>query len=33
MPPAQYLIIHTNAKLSDADKQALITGLQASLGQ
>jgi cytochrome c551/c552 len=33
MPPAQYLIIHTNAKLSDADKQALIAGLQASLGQ
>jgi cytochrome c551/c552 len=31
MPPAQYTIIHTNAVLSDAEKQQLITGLQASL--
>lgn len=31
MPPAQYLIIHTDAKLSDVDKQALVNGLLASL--
>jgi cytochrome c551/c552 len=28
MPPMQYLLIHTNASLSDADKQTLLTALQ-----
>jgi cytochrome c551/c552 len=31
MPPAQYLLMHPNAKLSAADKQALISGLQKSI--
>jgi cytochrome c551/c552 len=31
MPPAQYLLMHPNANLSTADKQALITGLQKSI--
>ncbi|NOZ48488.1 MAG: heme-binding domain-containing protein [Chloroflexi bacterium] len=31
MPPFIYIIQHPNAKLSPAEKQALITGLQASL--
>lgn len=31
MPPAQYLLMHPNAKLSAADKQALTTGLQNSI--
>jgi len=31
MPPAQYLLMHPNAKLSTADKQALIDGLRRSI--
>lgn len=31
MPPVQYLLMHPNAKLSAADKQALIDGLQNSI--
>jgi hypothetical protein len=31
MPPFQYLLMHPSAKLSAAEKQALITGLQNSL--
>ena len=31
MPPFQYLLMHPNAKLSAADKQALISGLQKSI--
>jgi cytochrome c551/c552 len=31
MPPAQYLLMHPNANLSAADKQALISGLQKSI--
>ncbi len=31
MPPFQYLILHPDAKLTDAEKQALATGLQATL--
>jgi len=31
MPPAQYLLMHPEARLSDAEKQQLIQGLQASL--
>jgi hypothetical protein len=27
MPPFQYTLIHTSAKLTDAEKQALIQGL------
>jgi cytochrome c551/c552 len=30
MPPAQYLLIHSDARLSDAEKQQLIQGLQAT---
>lgn len=30
MPPAIYTVIHSNANLSDADKQALIAGLRAT---
>ncbi|MEQ8677227.1 MAG: heme-binding domain-containing protein [Aggregatilineales bacterium] len=30
MPPAIYTVIHGNANLSDADKQALIAGLRAT---
>jgi hypothetical protein len=30
MPPAQYTIIHTNAILTDAERQALAQGLQNS---
>ncbi len=33
MPPAYYTLMHPNAKLSDSEKQALIIGLQASVGQ
>jgi mono/diheme cytochrome c family protein len=33
MPPFQYLLMHSNAKLTDAEKQQLITGLQKTLGQ
>ena len=31
MPPAQYLLMHPNANLSAADKQALIDGLRRSV--
>jgi cytochrome c551/c552 len=31
MPPSQYLIMHPQAKLTDAEKQQLITGLKNSL--
>lgn len=31
MPPPYYLPMHPNAQLTDAEKQQLITGLQASL--
>jgi hypothetical protein len=31
MPPAQYLLMHPEARLSDAEKQQLIQGMQASL--
>jgi cytochrome c551/c552 len=31
MPPAQYLLMHPNANLSAADKQALIDGLRQSI--
>jgi cytochrome c551/c552 len=31
MPPADYLLLHPDARLSDAEKQQLIQGLQASL--
>jgi cytochrome c551/c552 len=31
MPPAQYLLMHPNAKLTSAEKQALIDGLRNSL--
>lgn len=31
MPPIQYKVIHSGARLSDAEKQELITGLKASL--
>ncbi len=31
MPPWYYLILHPDAKLTDAEKQQLIQGLQASL--
>jgi hypothetical protein len=27
MPPAQYLLLHANARLSDAEKQQLVQGL------
>jgi cytochrome c551/c552 len=31
MPPAKYLLLHPDARLTDAEKQQLITGLQNSL--
>jgi mono/diheme cytochrome c family protein len=31
MPPAQYLLLHANARLSAAERQALSTGLQNSI--
>ncbi len=31
MPPIQYRLIHSGARLSDAEKQELIAGLKASL--
>ena len=31
MPPFQYLLMHPEARLSQADKQALITGFQNSI--
>jgi hypothetical protein len=33
MPPADYLILHPAARLSDSEKQQLIQGLKNSLGQ
>jgi cytochrome c551/c552 len=33
MPPSQYLIMHPEARLSDEEKQELIDGVNASLGQ
>jgi len=33
MPPWYYTIMHSNAKLSDIEKQELITGLVVTLGQ
>lgn len=33
MPLADYMLIHPAARLTDAEKQALIQGLQASLGR
>jgi Haem-binding domain len=33
MPPAKYTLIHSDAKLSDAERQQLIQGLQATLAQ
>ena len=33
MPLADYMLIHPTARLTDAEKQALIQGLQKSLGQ
>ena len=31
MPPLQFTLLHPNAKLSDAEKQTLVRGFQASL--
>lgn len=31
MPPARYLLLHPDARLSDAEKQQLIAGFEASL--
>ena len=33
MPPAYYLLTHPQAKLSDADKATLLSGLKQALGQ
>jgi hypothetical protein len=33
MPPADYLLIHPDARLSADEKTQLIEGLQQSLGQ
>lgn len=33
MPPFQFLIMHPEARLTDAEKQTLIQGFQATLGQ
>jgi hypothetical protein len=33
MPPAIYLPMHPNARLSNLEKQQLINGLSLSLGQ
>jgi cytochrome c551/c552 len=33
MPPAQYLLMHPEARLSDTEKQQLITGLRATVGK
>jgi cytochrome c551/c552 len=33
MPPANYLLMHPNAKLTDAERQQLVQGLSATLGQ
>ncbi len=32
MPPSYYLLVHPEARLTDAEKQALIAGLNATLG-
>jgi hypothetical protein len=32
MPPANYLITHPDARLTDAEKTALARGLQATVG-
>jgi hypothetical protein len=32
MPPLQYTLLHPGAKLTDAEKQELLTGFQQSLG-
>ena len=32
MPPKDYLILHPDARLTEAEKQELIDGLQKSLG-
>jgi hypothetical protein len=31
MPPSDYLMLHPEAQLTDAEKEALINGLEASL--
>jgi hypothetical protein len=31
MPPAKYLLLHPDARLTDAEKQQYITGLQNTL--
>lgn len=31
MPPADYLLLHPDARLSDTEKQELIQGLQTTL--
>jgi hypothetical protein len=31
MPPAQFLIMHSNARLTQAEKDALVSGLQATI--
>jgi hypothetical protein len=33
MPPAQFLFMHPEARLTESEKQALITGFHAALGQ
>ncbi len=33
MPPAQFLFMHPEARLTKSEKQALITGFRATLGQ
>jgi mono/diheme cytochrome c family protein len=33
MPPAAYRLVHSHARLSDADRERLARGLQATLGQ
>lgn len=33
MPPSQFLFMHPEARLTESEKQALITGFRATLGQ
>ena len=33
MPPTRYLLLHPGARLSDEEKQALVDGVQRSLGE
>jgi mono/diheme cytochrome c family protein len=33
MPPAQFLLMHPEARLTESEKQELITGFRATLGQ